>query len=205
MAPENTMSAFREALRLGADGIELDVHASGDGGLVVIHDHDVSRTTDGAGDVRHLSTQELRGLDAGTWFSPMFQGERLPLLDEVLARPSPSFEIQLCGLTSDFVARVARTVEERVPWSAVEFTSLHALLLAELKRIRPEARLGLFAPARPTWMSEPLHLETVLAHAELLRAEVVHVAASALTTGLASGYARPDIVCTRQARTTRPR
>ncbi|WP_053368128.1 glycerophosphodiester phosphodiesterase [Bacillus sp. FJAT-27245] len=82
--PENTLEAFKEAIRLGVNGIELDVHLSKDGELVVIHDETVDRTTNGLGKVRDMTLGELKGLDAGSWFGWEFQGAAIPALDEVL-------------------------------------------------------------------------------------------------------------------------
>jgi glycerophosphoryl diester phosphodiesterase len=82
--PENTMIAFREAERVGAHGIELDVHLSNDGEVVVIHDETVDRTTNGKGLVCDHTLQELKQLDAGIHFSSAFQGETIPALREVL-------------------------------------------------------------------------------------------------------------------------
>ena len=83
-APENTLIAFQEAKRQGADGIELDVHPTRDGRLVVIHDVTVQRTTQGFGHVADFTLAELRALDAGYKFSPQFSGERIPTLQEAL-------------------------------------------------------------------------------------------------------------------------
>ena len=74
-APENTMAAFELALAVGADGIELDVHMTRDGEIVVIHDDTLDRTTNGKGPVSDQTMAELRELDAGSWFSPEFAGE----------------------------------------------------------------------------------------------------------------------------------
>ena len=83
-APENTMAAFRQAIEMDADYIELDVRLSKDGRLVVMHDAAVDRTTDGKGRVRDLTFGELRSLDAGGWFGERFRGEKVPSLEEVL-------------------------------------------------------------------------------------------------------------------------
>ncbi len=83
-APENTMAAFRRALELGADGIELDVHLTSDGYLAVIHDEMLDRTSNGKGLVRDRTLAELKELDFGSWFSKDFSGERIPELNEVL-------------------------------------------------------------------------------------------------------------------------
>jgi glycerophosphoryl diester phosphodiesterase len=83
-APENTLSAFRKAIEIGADMFELDVLLSRDGKVVVIHDETLDRTTSGTGKVADYSLAELAELDAGTWFSSDFRGESIPTLAEVL-------------------------------------------------------------------------------------------------------------------------
>lgn len=82
--PENTLPAFEEAIRLGAQMIEFDVQLSKDGALVIIHDDTVDRTTDGNGKVSHKNFKELRQLDAGSWKSIQFKNTRIPTLEEVL-------------------------------------------------------------------------------------------------------------------------
>lgn len=76
--PENTILAFKTALAMGADAIELDVHRCKSGELVVIHDGDVSRTTNGTGKVSDLTLDQLKAFDAG-------KGEKIPTLEEALA------------------------------------------------------------------------------------------------------------------------
>ncbi|MFE8700443.1 glycerophosphodiester phosphodiesterase [Cytobacillus sp. FJAT-54145] len=82
--PENTLLAFEEAIRLGVDGIELDVHLTKDEQLVVIHDETVDRTTNGSGKVRDMTLEEIKKLDAGSWFSDEFSHATIPTLGEVL-------------------------------------------------------------------------------------------------------------------------
>jgi glycerophosphoryl diester phosphodiesterase len=84
-APENTMSSFERAIELGADLLEMDVRETKDGHMVILHDDTVDRTTNGRGLVTDLTLQEIKALDAGSWFSPEFRGERVPTLKEVLA------------------------------------------------------------------------------------------------------------------------
>ncbi|HEY3298025.1 MAG TPA: glycerophosphodiester phosphodiesterase family protein [Armatimonadota bacterium] len=83
-APENTLAAFRRALELKIDMIECDVRLSKDGRLMVIHDETVDRTTNGTGAVSQMTFDQLRGLDAGSWFGPEFACEKIPTLDEAL-------------------------------------------------------------------------------------------------------------------------
>src|SRR5690242_7213158 len=75
--PENTLVSFERGLELGADWIELDVHLSRDGELIVIHDESLERTTNGHGLVGEHMLAELRELDAG-------EGQSIPTLSEVL-------------------------------------------------------------------------------------------------------------------------
>lgn len=85
MAPENTLEAFRMAVAAGAGGLELDVHLTRDGHVVVIHDATVDRTTSGTGAVAEMTLDELRGLDAGRGFGQYGgRGPRVPTLAEVL-------------------------------------------------------------------------------------------------------------------------
>ncbi|PTM54787.1 glycerophosphoryl diester phosphodiesterase [Desmospora activa DSM 45169] len=90
-APESTLSAFRLAVRMGADRVELDVQQSRDGELMTIHDSTLDRTTDGHGKVREHDRAQLKRLDAGAWFKNKhpqhridYQDARIPTLDEVL-------------------------------------------------------------------------------------------------------------------------
>ena len=83
--PENTLAAFTGAMDAGCDMIELDVTLTRDRRVVVIHDDTLDRTTNGSGSVRDRTVEEIRRLDAGSWFDPRFAAERVPLLDEVIA------------------------------------------------------------------------------------------------------------------------
>jgi len=83
-APENTVAAFENAVKMGVDYIELDVHLTKDGYPVVIHDDSLERTTDGTGKVKDKTLDELKELDAGSWFSDEFKGEKLPTLEEAM-------------------------------------------------------------------------------------------------------------------------
>ncbi|MFC1881266.1 glycerophosphodiester phosphodiesterase [Thermodesulfobacteriota bacterium] len=82
--PENTLSAFEAAVETGAAMIELDVMLSRDRKPVVIHDATLERTTDGHGAVNDYTMEELKQLDAGSWFDAKYADQRLPELSEVL-------------------------------------------------------------------------------------------------------------------------
>jgi glycerophosphoryl diester phosphodiesterase len=84
IAPENTMAAVVMALECGAPMVEIDVQYTSDRQMVVFHDDTLERTTDGSGLIAERSLDELRELDAGSWFSPSFAGQRIPKLIDVL-------------------------------------------------------------------------------------------------------------------------
>ena len=83
-APENTLAAIESAIEAGADAVEWDVHVASCGTPVLFHDVHLGRTTNGVGPVRRRTLSQLQALDAGSWFSSRFAGERIPSLAEAL-------------------------------------------------------------------------------------------------------------------------
>ena len=83
-APENTMAAFQLALDMGVDMIAIDVRNTKDEEIVVFHDETLDRTTSGSGFVHDYTLEEIKQLDAGSWFDSKFGEERVPTLKEVL-------------------------------------------------------------------------------------------------------------------------
>lgn len=147
-APQNTLVAFRKALEMGADGVELDVHLSADGVPVVIHDERVDTTTNGSGAVADLTLAQLQALDAGVRFDPAFAGERIPTLEEVLTTFGQRLLINIelkaflrrdDALEAAVVALVRRLgLTERV-W----FSSFKPYALAQARALAPEIPCGL--------------------------------------------------------------
>lgn len=125
--PENTLLAFREALDAGADGIELDVHVTADGVPVVIHDRDVSRTTNGSGNVDHMSRASLQTLDAGS-------GERVPTLSEVLRLVGDSVHLDVEIKGTD-AGRATLDVLRRFPHVRWAISSFDWDMLRRLRRL----------------------------------------------------------------------
>lgn len=134
--PENTLRSFVRADREGLDGIELDLHLSKDGALVVMHDATVDRTTDGTGAISDFTLEELRGLDAGL-------GERVPVFEEVLdAVPAP-VQAEIKDVAA---ARVlAALLRERGLLERVSVLSFHDEALREVKDLLPQVRTVLVA------------------------------------------------------------
>lgn len=151
-APENTMVAFELAIRQGAKALELDAKLSADGEVVVIHDQTVDRTTDGHGRVDHLTLNELKKLDAGSWFGSdrKFAGENIPTLDEVLAAVGKRIFINI-ELTNyahpvdNLAVKVAHLVIRHNLIDQVFFSSFNPLPLILARRIIPQVPCGLLA------------------------------------------------------------
>jgi glycerophosphoryl diester phosphodiesterase len=120
IAPENTSEGFRKGLEVGAGVIELDVHTTADGHVVVLHDPDVGRTTDGSGPVREMTLAEVKRLDAGYRFTPdggatyphRGQGIRVPTLGEVYGEFSEvPINVEIKGERPGIEEAVSRVIE----------------------------------------------------------------------------------------------
>jgi glycerophosphoryl diester phosphodiesterase len=177
LAPENTSAAFKLAIALGADGVEMDVQISSDNRAVVIHDWRVNRTTDGRGPVSLLTSDQLGKLDAGGWFdrrlivrprlraqlerearikingNPIYAGERVPTLDEVLALLASAnlrrvyIELKSGAATRDaLLAEVIRLVRYFRMERAVTLLSFDHEAVKEAKLVAPEIRAAATFP-----------------------------------------------------------
>lgn len=148
IAPQNTMAAFESAWRAGADLVELDIQLAADGEIVVIHDGTVDATTDGSGEVGAMTLPELRALDAGSWFSPAFAGQRIPTLGEVLRflvdRPGTDLLLELKDVWSpDDAARVTDAIRAAGLADRVVVQSFFPQTVAALRDVAPTLRRGL--------------------------------------------------------------
>ncbi len=139
VAPENTLRSFVLAERAGMDAIELDLHLSKDGALVVMHDADVDRTTDGAGPIAGKTLTELRELDAG-------DGERVPVFEEVLAAVRAPLQAEIKDVAA--ARALAAVLNERDLTGRVEVLSFHDEALAEIRGLVPGVRTALVADRR---------------------------------------------------------
>ncbi|HWO75955.1 MAG TPA: glycerophosphodiester phosphodiesterase family protein [Bacillus sp. (in: firmicutes)] len=116
-APENTMAAFQKGFEMKADYIEIDVQMSKDGELVILHDTTLDRTTDGTGWVGNYTLEELKQLDAGSWFSEEFAGEPIPTFEEVIdefrGKVGILIELKAPELYPGIEEKVAEALKER--------------------------------------------------------------------------------------------
>jgi glycerophosphoryl diester phosphodiesterase len=142
-APENTFAAFDLAIEMGARHLELDVHFSSDGHLVVIHDDTVDRTTDGSGPVTSRSLAALTALDAGAWFDPRFKGERIPTLGAVLERYwGAHLHVELKGHSAGLAQRAVDMIRSSGIATNVTITSFQKAKLEETRAYAPELPTG---------------------------------------------------------------
>ena len=156
VAPENTFAAFEAAIAADASAVEMDLRATSDGRVVVIHDESVDRTTDGTGAVEQLTLEEIGRLDAGGWFSERFAGERVPLLEEVIERLPRRVPLVL------HIKEAGRGVEQAVVRAVtaegvedqVTVSSSHRRVLAATRTLAPRIRTTWIAwfPAWHWWM-----------------------------------------------------
>jgi glycerophosphoryl diester phosphodiesterase len=129
------MAAFRKAREAGAAGIELDIHVSADGELVVVHDDIFTRTSPGADGrrVEEMRLAEIRALDVGSFFGPGFGGERPPLLAEVLEEFCPNLYV-------DIELKSRQTKDDPLPAAAAK------LLMAMGRAIKASVTVSSFNP-----------------------------------------------------------
>ena len=145
--PENTMAAFKNALALGADGIELDVRLTRDQKLVVFHDHFLGRTAPGSKPVNHYTESEMKNLDVGSWFSSEFQGTQVPTLDEVFECLPKEFliNVEMKAIIKGMHLishKVAETVRKHARWGSTLVASFNPISLWELRKHDPRILRG---------------------------------------------------------------
>ena len=171
VAPENTLAGFRKAVEIGSDGIELDVHLSRDGQIVVIHDERLERTTDGSGLVGEKSLAELVELNAAAKFAGGAGVQRIPTLDQVFDAVGDACRLINIEIKSGVVLypgieeKLVDLVRRRGAAKRVIFSSFNHYGLVELKRLAPEMAIGLLYMGA---LVEPWH------YAARLGAEALH-------------------------------
>lgn len=188
--PENTMLAYRRAIEMGVDYIEIDVQVTRDGEIVVMHDESVERTTNGTGFIHDLPAAYIRELDVG-------RGERVPLLSEVI-RLARENDIRLCvevkGMNETASVEITDTVvgaiqrAEFVPYTIV--TSFYQDALRRAKKIEPRLAT-LLDPSPQDGSLTPREIcgQTLAAYANIISFDFEHVTADVMRevelTGLA--------------------
>ena len=122
-APENTRPAYQLAVEIGVEWVEVDIRLTRDGHHVLIHDSKLDRTTDGKGPVSQRTLEEIRQLDAGSWFAPRFAGQRVPTFPQVLAWAKDKINLYLDCKAVDPKKLVAEILEAGMERQVVVFDS----------------------------------------------------------------------------------
>ncbi|WP_369052448.1 glycerophosphodiester phosphodiesterase [Kineococcus terrestris] len=187
VAPENTLAAFEAALRAGADVVETDLRPAADGQVVLVHDAEVDATTDGRGPVGGLTAADLARLDAGSWFSGAYRGQRLPLLADLLdllaEHPGARLLLELKEVwTPEQVAAVLRQVHRARAADRVVLQSFELLTLRRVRDQAPRVRLAVLVDDLPA---------DAAARARVLRRDLGVVACN---PGAAALVTRPGLV-----------
>jgi len=146
IAPENTLEAFAAGLAAGADRLEMDVHATRDGHVVVIHDPTVDRTTDASGAVRELTLAELERCDAGARFPGdandfpfRARGVRVPTLDAVLAAfPGVPLNIEIKQQDPPIEGAVLAVLDRFAARTQVLLAAEEASIMARIRAAAPD-------------------------------------------------------------------
>nr|GID90217.1 hydrolase [Actinoplanes derwentensis] len=146
-APENTLPATRLALEAGSDWIETDTQPSRDGVPFVLHDRTVTRTTNGTGAIRKLTSARLTRLDAGSWFARKYAGTRLPTLAQQLAyvrRHNGRVLVEIKGAhTKTQILAVVRVIRAQRMTGRVLVQSFDEVSLRRVRQAAPELPIAL--------------------------------------------------------------
>jgi len=132
-APENTLASIETALEIGVDMVEVDVQATADGRLVLLHDKWVDRTTDGTGRIRDLPWERVRRLDAG-------RGERVPLLEDAMALVRGRSELLIELIVPEIADRVGEAIARAGRGHEVVVASFHHRAVLDFRRAYPGVR-----------------------------------------------------------------
>jgi glycerophosphoryl diester phosphodiesterase len=161
--PENTLVSFEKAIEMGADGIELDVHLSLDGHLVVIHDETIDRTTNGKGVVNQLTLAELKSFKINGKFE-------IPTLDEVLDLVDQRCFINIELKNQDTAAEVVQLIEKYISdkkWNHNHFivSSFDWNALQQVRFLNDNIRIGVLTET---------DLDLAISFARFMKAEALH-------------------------------
>jgi len=144
--PENTLAAIRNAIEEGADYAEIDVRLTADDRVVLLHDRDLFRVAGVKKNLSALTYEQIRSLDVGSWFSPRFRDERIPLLSNVVAfskgRIKLSIELKIHESPQRLVGEVLKILYEHDSVSECYICSSNIEALKYIRNLDPSIRIG---------------------------------------------------------------
>lgn len=179
LAPENTMAAFELMPRYGIDWLETDIAITNDEKLVIMHDNDVARTTNGVGKVTEMNFNEIENLSAGKWFDEQYQDEKIPTFDQVIDfinhnHINVNLEIKsITGknskkLTESMVRQLADKIDKIDSRNRVIISSFYPEILLKLQRLRPDLEYACLFNQFTISLWRPI--------VKLLNSKIVHLA-----------------------------
>ncbi|OOG77388.1 glycerophosphodiester phosphodiesterase [Flavobacterium sp. A45] len=161
--PENTLISFEKAIEMGADGIELDVHLSQDGHLIVIHDETIDRTTNGKGIVNQLTLQELKSFKINEKYT-------IPTLEEVLDLVNQRCFVNIELKNQDTAEKVVQLIEHYISnknWNQTHFivSSFDWNTLQQVRFLNENIRIGVLTET---------DLDLAISFSRFMKAEAIH-------------------------------
>jgi glycerophosphoryl diester phosphodiesterase len=179
LAPENTMAGLRRGMCAGFHAIEYDVMLARDGVPVVMHDPYLGRTVPGSGHVYDYDALELAGMDAGSWFAAVWEGEPVPLFVEfaqfckahgvwmnIEIKPAPGYEIETGGTVARIAAAMfAEEIEAgRLAHAPLLSSFSHDALMAAHEVAPQLPRACLMSELPPDWERRAREVDAVAIH-----------------------------------------
>lgn len=152
LAPENTIAAMELAIKQGCHGIETDLQLTKDGEVVVFHDWSVERTTNGLGEIKDLTLSQILELDAGSWFSEEFKGEKIPTLVDLLniVPKGLLLNLEIKSQSHDdrgIEEKVVRILEKYNRIENIIISSFNHMCLERVQKINKQIKLGILYEA----------------------------------------------------------
>lgn len=143
VAPENTLSSLLKAYEQGADMVEMDIRQTKDGEFVLMHDARVNRTTNGKGKIKKMTLEEVRKLDAGSWFSKEYAGEKVPTLREILQAAKGKVGVDL-DIKKAHIPSLIKLLEEEGYLHDSVLVTLHSFnkkVIRQVQQLAPKIKV----------------------------------------------------------------
>lgn len=164
VAPQNTLPAFKKSIEIGVDGFETDIHLTSDGVPVICHNYTIDETSDGKGNVKDQTLEQLRTYDFGSYFHEKFKGTTLPTLEEFLTLCETA-DIEIMNIEikppldgkMEIVEKTINAVKAHGLFKKLLISSFDPNVLIECKRLDPECKTGfLYAPNKSFFYTKML-------------------------------------------------
>lgn len=163
-APQNTLPAFEKSMEIVVDGFETDIHLTKDGVPVVCHNYTIDETSNGNGEVKEMTFDELREYDFGSWFHEKFKGTKIPSLEEFLALCEKA-DIEIMNIeikppkdgNMEIVKKTIDAVKAHGLFDKLLISSFSHEVLIECKKVDPDCKTGyLYSPDKKHFYTEML-------------------------------------------------